>query len=185
MDFYSIFKLLHVLCAIAWVGGGLTLLVASMLASRAAQPTTLFGILDMMNQLGKTWFIPASLLTVVFGAITATFGGMWTQLWVIVGLAGFASTFLTGLLLIEPTGRKIGAMMEAGNTEAALAAGRRLLTIGKFDYTVMLVVIIDMVLKPSFSDVVILAAMAVAVAAGAALFLGPMFGRTPAAPASA
>jgi hypothetical protein len=185
MDFYSIFKLLHVLCAIAWVGGGMTLLVASIIASRATQPTALFGILDMMNQLGKTWFIPASLLTVVFGAITATFGGMWTQVWVILGLAGFASTFLTGLLLIEPTGRKIGAMLEAGNTDAALAAGRRLLTIGKFDYTVMAMVIADMVLKPSLSDVVVIAAMAVVVAVGAALFLGPLFGRTPAAPASA
>lgn len=185
MDFYSIFKLLHVLCAIAWVGGGLTLMVASILASRAAQPTGLFGILDMMNQLGKTWFIPASLLTIVFGAVTATFGAMWGELWVILGLAGFASTFLTGLLLIEPTGRRIGAMLEAGNTEDALAAGRRLLTIGKFDYTVMGVVIADMVLKPSFSDVVLIAAMAVVVAGGAVLFLGPLFGRTPAAPASA
>jgi len=185
MDFYLIFKLLHVLCAIAWVGGGLTLLVASIFASRAAQPTAMFGILEMMNQLGKTWFIPASLLTVVFGAVTATFGGMWGELWVILGLAGFASTFLTGLLLIEPTGRKIGAMKEAGDPEGALAAGRRLLTIGKFDYTVMIVVIVDMVLKPNFSDVVVIAAMAVAVAVGAALFLGPLAGRTPAAPASA
>jgi len=95
MDFYSIFKLLHVLCAIAWVGGGLTLLVASMLASRAAQPTTLFGILDMMNQLGKTWFIPASLLTVIFGAVATTFGGLWGDMWVILGLLGFLNTFLS------------------------------------------------------------------------------------------
>jgi uncharacterized membrane protein len=35
MDFYTVFKLLHVLCALAWVGGGLTLLAASILASRA------------------------------------------------------------------------------------------------------------------------------------------------------
>jgi uncharacterized membrane protein len=185
MDYYSIFKLLHVLCAIAWVGGGLTLLTASILASRAADQAALFGGLDVMNRLGKTWFVPASLLTVVFGAVTATFGGMWGEFWVILGLAGFASTFLTGLLLLEPTGRKIGAMLEAGRTDEAMEAGRRLMTISKFDYVVMLVVIVDMVLKPSLSDVVLIAAMAVAVVIGAALFLGPLFGRTPAAPASA
>jgi hypothetical protein len=66
-----------------------------------------------------------------------------------------------------------------------MEAGRRLMTISKFDYVVMLVVIVDMVLKPSFSDIVLIAAMAVAVVVGAALFLGPLFGRTPAAPASA
>lgn len=185
MDLYTTFKLLHVLCALAWVGGGFTLLFSSILASRARDTQALLSGLDTMNRLGKTWFIPASLLTVVFGAVTATFGGMWTQLWVILGLAGFGSTFLTGLLLIEPTGRRIAAMLETGNTEAALAAGRRLLTIGKFDYIVMLMVIVDMVLKPGLSDVVVLAAMAVAVAVGAALFLGPLFGRAPAAPASA
>lgn len=185
MDLYTIFKFLHVLCALAWVGGGLTLLAASIMASRAADSAALFGGLDLMNRLGKTWFVPASFLTVVLGAITATFGGMWGELWVILGLVGFASTFFTGLLLIEPTGRKIGALIEAGDADRALAAGRRLLSIGKFDYTVMLMVIVDMVLKPRASDFGILAVMAVVVIAGAALFLGPLLGRTPAAPASA
>ena len=77
MDFYSIFKLLHVLCALAWVGGGMTLLAASIMATRANNDAGLFAGLDIMNRLGKTWFIPSSLLTVVFGAITATYGGMW------------------------------------------------------------------------------------------------------------
>jgi uncharacterized membrane protein len=185
MDLYTIFKFLHVLCAIGWVGGGLTLLAASVAATRASDNDGLFAVLGVMNRLGKTWFMPASFLTVVFGAITATFGGMWGDLWVVLGLAGFASTFLTGLLLLEPTGRKIGAMLAADETEQAAAAGRRLMNISKFDYTVMLVVIGDMVLKPSFTDFVIIAVMAAAVIAGATLFLGPLSQRTPAAQASA
>ena len=185
MDFYSIFKLLHVLCALAWVGGGMTLLAASIMATRANNDAGLFAGLDIMNRLGKTWFIPSSLLTVVFGAITATYGGMWGELWVILGLVGFASTFLTGMLLIEPEGRKIGALMERGEMAAAVASGKRLLSIGKFDYSVMLVVIIDMVMKPSFSHVAVLAVMAAIVVAGAIVFLGPVLARTPAAPASA
>ncbi len=185
MDFYTIFKFLHVLCALAWVGGGLTLLAAGIMAARTSDNATMFGVLGVMNKLGKSWFVPASFLTVVFGAITATFGGMWGDLWVLLGLAGFASTFFTGLLLLEPTGRKIGALLEAGETDAALAAGRRVMNIGKFDYTVMLMVIVDMVLKPGFTDFVTIAVMAVAVIAGAIVFLGPLFGRAPAAPAAA
>ena len=185
MDFYTIFKFLHVLCALAWVGGGLTLLAASIMAMQAKNDAGLFAGLDVMNRLGKTWFVPASLLTVVFGAITATFGGMWGQLWVILGLAGFASTFLTGILLLEPQGRKIGALIEAGQMVDAVAAGKRLMNISKFDYSIMLAVIIDMVMKPGLTDIAVLAVMAAIVAGGAIVFLGPVLARTPAAPASA
>jgi uncharacterized membrane protein len=173
MDFYTIFKFLHVLTAVAWVGGGLTLLAASIMASRASDSAAMFGGLDVMNRLGKAWFVPASLLTVVFGAITTTIGGMWGDLWVLLGLAGFASTFLTGLLFLEPQGRKIGELIGAGRTEEAMAAGRRLLNISKFDYTVMLVVVADMVLKPYWTDFVVIAIFAVVIVAGLVLFLLP------------
>ena len=171
MDFYSIFKFLHVLTAIAWVGGGLTLFAHSIMGVRAKGDAELLKTLDMMNFLGKTWFVPTSMLTLVFGAITTTLGGLWLELWVIIGLAGFASTFLTGLLLIEPTGRRIGEFLQAGQVDKGIAVGKDLIRIGKFDYVVMLVVVADMVLKPSFADLWMLAIFAVVIAAGAYFFL--------------
>jgi len=173
MDIYAIFKFLHVLTAIAWVGGGLTLLVANLLALRADDDMAVFGAMKVMSGLGKIWFVPASLLTVVLGAIATTLGGLWDQAWVVLGLAGFASTFLTGLLFIEPRGRQIEAMLMGGDEAGALAAGRRLLGIAKFDYTVMLIIVADMVFKPGWSDLPILAGFAVIAVAGLALFLVP------------
>jgi len=172
MDLYTVFKFLHVFTAVAWVGGGLTLIVGAVLAERAQGPESLFKILDIMNVLGKAWFVPASFLTVVFGAITATFGGMWGQFWVLLGLAGFASTFFTGLLIIEPTGRKLGALVAEGRGDEAIAEGRKLMAISRFDYTVMFVVVLDMVFKPGWTDFVTIAVMALIVAAGAIAFLG-------------
>jgi uncharacterized membrane protein len=172
MDLYTLFKFLHVLTALAWVGGGFTLLVASVLAQRAEGDTALFKLLDLMNLLGKSWFVPASFLTVVFGAVAATFGGMWGEFWVLLGLAGFASTFFTGLLVIEPTGRRLGALVAEGRTDEALAQGRRLMAVGRFDYTVMFVVVLDMVFKPGWTDFLTIALMALIVAAGAVAFLG-------------
>jgi len=136
MDLYAVFKFLHILTAVAWVGGGVTLLVGSVLAQRAEGDAALFRFLDLMNLLGKTWFVPASFLTVVFGAIAATFGGMWGEFWVLLGLAGFASTFFTGLLILEPTGRRLGGLIAEGREAEALAQGRRLMQVGRFDYTV-------------------------------------------------
>lgn len=169
---YTFFKLLHVITAIAWVGGGATLLVANIYATRAQGTEGALKVLDIMNLMGKTWFVPASFLTVIFGAIATTIGSAWGELWIIIGLAGFASTFFTGLLMIEPQGRRIGAAMAEGRVEDAKAAGDRLTQVARFDYTVMLVVIIDMVVKPDWTDFITIAMMAAIIAAGAVAFLG-------------
>ena len=47
-----------------------------------------------------------------------------------------------------------------------------MLRIARLDYSVMLVILADMVLKPTANDLVILAGMAVIVAAGLAMALG-------------
>lgn len=181
MDLYTVFKFLHVITAIAWVGGGLTLLAANIIATRVEGEASAAKVFDVMNVLGKTWFVPTSFLTVIFGAIAATLGGMWGEFWVILGLAGFASTFLTGVLFIEPQGRRIGAAMAEGRIEEARAAGRNLMQIARFDYTVMLVVIIDMVFRPGWTDFLTMALMALIVVTGAIVFLGLGIRQEPAA----
>lgn len=177
MDIYSVFKFLHVLTAIAWVGGGLTLLAHSIIASRASGDMEQLKTPDIMNVLGKTWFVPISLLTVVTGAVTTTLGGLWLEPWVLIGLLGFASTFFTGLLLLEPVGRRIGENLQVGQIDSGLAAGKDLLRIAKFDYTVMLVVIADMVFKPQLADLWMIAIFAAVIAVGAVAFL--MKGKLP------
>ena len=179
MDFYTIFKFLHVLTAIAWVGGGMTLLVSSIVTMRTQGDEAVLKSLEPMNGLGKIWFIPASLLTVVFGAIATTLGGLWGDLWVLLGLAGFANTFLTGILLLEPKGRQIEAMLKAGNTQQAVAEGRKLLSVGKFDYTVMLLIVADMVMKPYWTDFAVIAIFAVVLAAGFVAFMLPVLRSQP------
>ena len=171
MDFYSIFKFLHVICAIAWVGGGMTLIAAHVLATRANGDAEFFSSLNIMNALGKTWFVPASMLTLVTGILTTAMGGMWFSLWVLLGLAGFAWTFFTGIRFIEPSGRKIAETVAAGRTDEALIAGKRMMQIIKFDYTVMLVVIADMVLKPHWTDIPLLVLFVAVLGAGAYFFL--------------
>ncbi len=173
MDFYAIFKLLHVVTALAWVGGGLTLLAFSLMVSNSTDEAARFSTLDILNRLGLTWFAPSALLTFIFGAIATTFGGMWGESWIILALAGFAVTFLTGILFIEPRGRKIAQLREAGKIDEALAAGDRLTSISKFDGTVMLLIVADMVLKPQWSDLVVLAVFAAVAIAGTIVFLLP------------
>ncbi len=173
MDFYLLFKFLHVLTALAWVGGGLTLLAQALFAMHDGGEREALKLGRTMSTLDKRWFMPASMLTLVFGVLATSFGNLWGEPWVILGLMGFASTFITGFFVFRTKGMIIGKLLAEGREDEALPHARTVLRVAKFDYTVMLVVIADMVLKPYWTDYVTLGLFIAALTLGAILFLRP------------
>ncbi|KAA3447078.1 hypothetical protein C7I87_28980 [Mesorhizobium sp. SARCC-RB16n] len=172
MDWYSIVKLLHILSATLWVGGGFTLMVLATLADRAGNIQGTLQAMRATGELGNRFFAPMSMLTLAFGLIMSSFWVGFSDLWILIGLAGYATTFCIGMFVFKPTADRMAAMIARdGVTPAALAYGQRILRAARFDYAVMLVIITDMVLKPTLHDVVILAGMVVVLAAGAAMAL--------------
>jgi uncharacterized membrane protein len=172
MDAYLLFKFLHVFSAVAWVGGGLCLTALGAFASSRKDEAEMMRVVDSVAFMANRWFMPASLLTLLFGLIAAWLGGLFSQLWVIIGLIGYAMAFATGAGVLGPTSEKIKKLKAEGRASEAFPLGRRLLETAKFDYVVMFIVIADMVLKPGVGDVVTLAAMALILVAGAVTFLG-------------
>jgi hypothetical protein len=129
--------------------------------------------INLSSDLGGRLMVPASLLTLVFGLVMCWFWVGFSDLWIIIGLAGYAATFLIGLLYFKPTSEKVAAMVARdGITPAALQDGKAMLRVARFDYAVMLVVIADMVFKPTSADTVLLTAMAAVLLAGAAAAFG-------------
>lgn len=188
MDFYllyTIVKYVHVLGAIAWIGGGVTLCFLSILAVRANDEAGMLGALKNVGVLANRWFVPASLITLICGIAMAFIGGLWEQGWIVLGLLGFAATFVTGHFGLRPLAEKIGARAAAGDISGAADEGRKMLQVAKFDYTMLFMVVADMVFKPQWTDFITLGVIAAILVVGAVLFLGPLLGRTPAAPASA
>jgi uncharacterized membrane protein len=171
MDFYSILKLLHVLTAIAWVGGGLTLLATSIFTVRDGGPAEAIRVTQLTAMLSMRWFVPASTLTFIFGVMAAFVGGMWAEAWVVLGLAGFIATYITGYFVIRVKADRIAALLQEGREADAVDIATGLMRVSKFDYTVVLVVVADMVLKPSWTDFITLGLFAAAIAAGAWFFL--------------
>lgn len=174
MDWYSIVKFLHVLAAVVWLGGGFAMILIAVRAERSGDDEALIFNLRNTAALGNILFMPASLATLVFGLLMAFLWTGFSDLWIIIGLAGAAATFVTGAGFIKPASDRIAALVaREGATPAVLAEGRRLLDIAKFDYAVMLVIVADMVFKPGPSDYAVLGAMAAAVVLAAVLFLLP------------
>ena len=82
----------------------------SAIVSGAQATTGLQSLFGQSEWLATRVFIPVSLIVVVAG-ILLVIEGPWAfdQLWVLLGLAGFAATFLTGLLVIKPDSERIAA----------------------------------------------------------------------------
>jgi uncharacterized membrane protein len=171
MDFYSVFKLLHVITAIAWVGGGLILTAMAIFNIRDHGPAEAIRTTQQISALSMRWFLPASALTFVFGAIVTTVGGLWSEAWVVLGLVGFAATFLTGYFVLRVRIDRTEALAAEGRADEATTEALALLRVSKFDYTVILLVVADMVLKPSWTDFATLGTFAAILVAGAVYFL--------------
>lgn len=174
MDWYTLVKFLHVTFAIVWLGGGFGLVILGIRASVAADPAAMFSVVKDVVFLANRVFVPSSLVVLACGVTMAILGQSFATLWIIIGLAGFAATFTTGLLILKPLADRITKDVADGMPPSATAARcGRLLQIAKFDYVMLFVVVADMVLKPTPGDVGLLGAMALVIVAGALLFLAP------------
>ena len=143
MSYYEILLFLHVVGATIWLGSGF-LLNALFFRARRTNDNVLIGRISANTEwLAKRIFIPTSLLTLLLG-ILLTIEGPWQfdQLWIVLGLAGFAATFLIGVGLIEPEGKRLHAAMEQHGPghPASAKHSTRIDALSKLDLVLLFVV---------------------------------------------
>jgi uncharacterized membrane protein len=180
MDWYALFKYLHVASAVIWIGGAFIMIMLGVKAERSKSDTELVGVVRQVAWAGERIYVPASISTLVFGLIVAWLGALWSDLWVILGLVGVAITIGMGILVLTPRAKKAEAGYAAGGvTPAVVAISREILTLAKFDAVLLFTVVADMVLKPGTDDWILLVVMAVVLVAAAAIWLTPVFRKAP------
>src|SRR4051794_12091229 len=147
----------HVVCVILWVGAGTLFHILGIRAERTDDTEAIARIFKDLEFLGTRLFLPSSLLVLVFGLLLVWDSDFWSldQLWIVIGLAGFALTFLTGIAWLKPQSEQIAAMIERDGrmTAESLARARRMVVFGRLDYVVLYLVVADMIAKPTGDDV--------------------------------
>ena len=176
MTLYEFLLFVHISATVVWVGAGLCSLVLAIGYDRDGDEPAIRRFLADQDRLATRLFIPASLTVVVFGIALVIESDAWTfeYLWIVLGLVGFAATFVTGLFMIKPASERIGAAMEreGGRLTPALRIDiRKLIVMARLDYVVLFLVIADMVVKPTGDDAGMLIGMAVILVAGIAYIL--------------
>jgi uncharacterized membrane protein len=173
MTLYEFLLFVHIAATVVWVGAGLCSLVLAIGYDRDSDEPAIRRFLADQERLATRLFIPASLTVVIFGIALVIESDAWSfdQLWIVLGLVGFAATFVTGLFMIKPASERIGAAMEreGGRLTPELRTDiRKLIVMARLDYVTLFLVIADMVIKPIGDDVGVLIGMAAILIAGIA-----------------
>ena len=168
MTRYEAYLTLHVVAAIVWLGAGFTVFLLSIRALRSPDPAEGGRVSAISDWLAPRLFIPASLSVFVLGMLMVV-DGPWSfdALWIVVGLAGYAVSFLTGILFLKPESERItAAISEHGPTSSEAERHiRRVVIVSRIELAILFAVVADMVLKPTGDDTWLLVAAAVVLAA--------------------
>lgn len=153
MTTYETLLWLHVLFAILWVGGNVLLNLVAIRARNSGDPTQLASLFRTLAWVGSHYFVPVSLLTLIFGFwITAE--GDWSYSdnpWITIALAIYAIAFLTGMLFFGPESQRIVKLLdnEPGVDEAGTQKRmKRYLNVAHVDASALLVIVFLMSVKP-------------------------------------
>jgi uncharacterized membrane protein len=171
MSRYELLVFLHVAAAIVWLGGALVLQYFAFRAERADDPLEMHRVSSDAEWLAMRLFVPASLAVLVFG-ILLVLDGPWgfDQLWIVLGLLGYAFSFFLGILFLSPESGRIARLIEQHGPahEAVTSRIGRILALSRFELGILFAVVLDMAVKPEADDGWFwLLAAALIVAAGA------------------
>jgi uncharacterized membrane protein len=153
-DWYSVFKVIHVLAAIVWLGGGTAITVLALRAQRAKDNVQLFQIGSQAEWMSLRVFVPSSLVVLAMGLVLMHKGSWgYGHFWPLFGLIAWAVSFAVGAGFLGPQSGRLAKLFEEKGAEHPETQARlnRIITVARADVALLLVVALDMVAKPFLS----------------------------------
>ena len=150
MSLYELFKTIHVVAAIGWVGAGMFSQVL-LIRAQLAGPAALAQLGGYLGYLGPRYFSPLSGVVLLAGIAMVIVSGLnFSDLWIIIGLVGFAATAVTGAVYLGPSAEKVSKLMtERGPEDPEVQSQlQRIFAISRIDLVVLILVVVNMVIKP-------------------------------------
>ncbi len=147
---YEWYLAVHILAAVVWVGGALTIQLLAIRASRPNARLQLGSLASEIEWVGTRVFIPSSLILVVFGFLLAAEGDWDWELWLVFGLIVWIASFVVGAAFLGPQSGKLGEDVERYGVDSAQATARlrRIFLVSRVELAFLLLVVLDMALKP-------------------------------------
>jgi uncharacterized membrane protein len=147
---YDFLLAVHLLCAVIWVGGGVTMHIFGRLATKEG-PERELAFTQQSIRVGNVVYAPLSVILLIAGVLLVEeVGYSYGDFWITVGFLGFLSSFVLGVFYYGRAGKRYAELAagEGPGSPAAAAVYRRTANVNMFELTVLLLVVIDMAVKP-------------------------------------
>ncbi len=150
-SWYSVFKAIHVLAAILWLGGGAAIAVLAWQAQRTKDNAQLLQIGKQAEWLSMRLFVPSALVVVAMGVVLMHKGDWgYGHFWTLFGLIAWGVSFVVGAAFLGPESGRLAKLIETKGPEdpEVLARLNRIISVARTDVVLIILIAIDMVAKP-------------------------------------
>jgi len=148
---YQIYLAIHVISAVIWVGGDVTLTTLGIVFERKQEGETLAALGRMGTWIGTRVYTPILFVVIAFGLALMHEGHIdYGQFWVIFALIGWATAGALGIGFVGP---ELGRIDEAARahgpqSDEVMRRVKRLFMIFRFDTALLILIVLDMSAKP-------------------------------------
>ncbi len=174
MSFSDLLKFVHITAAVLWVGGGFSMILASILLAGRSTAEAQLAVVRATVILAPRLFVPASVITLASGVTLLFVAGWGWQPFTVLGLAGVLFTALFGALVLGPSCERALKTAEAWGAVSALPMVRRICRLAIFDYAVQFAIVFLMVVKPGWQDFAVFGGLAAIVTLAVLAALHPI-----------
>jgi uncharacterized membrane protein len=147
---YEFLLAVHLLCAVIWVGGAVTLHIFGRIATREG-PERQLAFTEQSIRIGNMVYAPLSLVLLIAGVLLVEeVGYSYGDLWITLGFVGFLVSFALGVGYYPRAAKRYAAVAAGDGPGApdALAIYGRTATVNSIELTILLLVVVDMAVKP-------------------------------------
>jgi len=152
MSLYEVLKFLHIICAIIWVGGAVITQVDAARVIATDDGDKMADFAGQAQWISTRVFMPASGVLVLLGVWMVFIASAWSfgQTWVLLALAAFAYSFISGAAFLGPESGRIKKLTaEKGPSDPEVKARiARILKFSRIELVVLILIVLDMVVKP-------------------------------------
>jgi uncharacterized membrane protein len=152
---YDVLLTLHVLAAVLWVGGAVTLHILMRRALRMPDARAQHDRFTELEWLGERFYPIFSIVLILAGILLVTRdegGWEFDQTFVQLGMTGWVISFLIGIGFYGREGKKRAGIVEAEGAESPSVAAsfRRTAMVNSVELLILLLVVVDMTTKPGW-----------------------------------
>lgn len=151
MTLFELYKTIHVLAAVAWVGAVIFAEVHAYWVTKRNTPQDFGHFVDFQSWVGFKYFPPLTLLVLASGILMVIESGYnFSQAWIIIGLVLWTVSVAIGAGFLGPQSIKIQEGMKAGGPPDSALQERinKVQFAARADTVLLIVIVINMVIKP-------------------------------------